>query len=263
MKGKISLIALTSFLLLIGSPPSSAVAAGITKTATEVTYICPGGGTKACPGGATRTVDTGWGSPCRECGIGTARQIDEYCTTCNAHIHVEIWSRTGGGGGVNTGHYHSNGSLVASNSFPHGTISYNCSHGNSSSHTVYTGTYQNSAYGYSGASRTFIVYPVAITASQGLAGSYKVSGATATDAVLPGKTVTLSVTGMNNQAYRCTVNGVTTQYPASQSAVTFTMPGKDVSVILELAKQTQAVSLTTTYTKIYNSAKFNLNATLN
>ena len=64
-----------------------------------------------------------------------------------------------------------------------------CSHGYDTTH------YYNTQYGYKGSSSTFKVYPVTVTKVGTFSSTLQVSGATATDAALSGKTVSLNLSG--------------------------------------------------------------------
>lgn len=88
-----------------------------------------------------------------------------------------------------------------------------------------------------------------------------VTGATAVDYVLPGKTVTLTLNNTLPTKVRVTINGgLATEIGTGVQTYSFTMPETDANLVVGPAKQQQTISVQSTYNIAYNTAPFNLNA---
>lgn len=105
-----------------------------------------------------------------------------------------------------------------------------CSHSHSYQH------YYDTFYGYDGSSSTFTVYPLTVTSNKNnLTHSLSVSGATATDAALSGRKVTLSLSGAPaGIKYRVT-NSATQTSQTVTSSYSFTMPSEPITLTVEYA----------------------------
>ena len=104
-----------------------------------------------------------------------------------------------------------------------------CSHRHSYQH------YYDTSYGYDGSSSTFTVYPLTVTANNNISSTLKVSGATATDAALPGKKVTLSLSGAPAGVNYKVTNSATGATQTVASPYSFTMPSEPVTLTVEYA----------------------------
>lgn len=216
----------------------ASAAGGITKTATSASRTCTGGSS------TTKVSNT----TCSNCGGVTGTYTATYCDTCGAMIyHVinetshHMWNtvtyvcRPTPGLGV-----------TAEGSFPHGTIG--------------TGTYVNAAYGYSGTSSTFTVYPISVIANNSLTASVSVSGCTATDAAMSGKSVTVKVTGVSVGTKLKIANsgtGATTMPTAASTSYsyTFTMPATATTITVGLAQEAQSLSASLSSTTVGYGSK--------
>lgn len=154
---------------------------------------------------------------------------------------------------------------ISSNTTPygHGYISSPCSHGQTSSHSYNTGYYVNSAYGYRGYSSTFTVYPISVVTNNGFSDTVSVSGCTATDAAMSGKSVTVKVTGVSSGTKLKIVNngtGITTTPIASSTSYsyTFTMPATATTVTVSLAQEAQSLSASLSSTTVGYGSKLTL-----
>lgn len=239
----------------------------ITKTATAEYYECDdgweedcsGGGTRACSGGSTTTYHT---TDTCGCGALLLQDIYEtYCDECGARLSaysIGIGSFECSGCGE-AGHI----SDTRAADQPHGTVSYTCSHGYTSAHTIdhscshgYTYShdvfdrYYNAAYGYSStSSSTFKVWPITVVGENGLSASVSVSGATATDAVISGKSVSLTITGASaGTPIKVTNSGTGTEQTitmgASSGTYSFAMPAAVTTVTVALPCSTTASAIT-------------------
>ena len=234
----------------------------ITKTATAEydecdggwTEHCSGGGTRRCTGGSTTTSDY-WGS-CN-CGAVTFQVgSDTYCDACGARVAADLCSYSysceacGNGGGGSARHY----------TYSHGTISYTCSHGNSSahdidhecshgylySHDVFEG-YYNRAYGYSSySSSTFKVWPISATAEGSLSYALNVVGASATDAAIAGKTVQITASGAPVDAELKVTNSSTGEVKilsGSNMTYSFTMSASPTTLAVQYVDSVRVTDL--------------------
>ena len=105
-----------------------------------------------------------------------------------------------------------------------------CSHRHSYHH------YYDTYYGYDDpSSSTFTVYPLAVTTNEGISSTLKVSSATATDAALSGKTVTLSLSGAPAGIKYKVTNSATQTSQTVASSYSFTMPSEPVTLTVEYA----------------------------
>ena len=202
MKHNTSRLIAVFLSLAVSLNANAATDGSVTKTATEITSTCAGGGTRPCSGGGTRSVSNRL--TCN-CGATIATSTNVYCTSCGACVSCVVPTYnytcstcgvTMNGGGQNS-------------SYPHGSVSYKCAHGYSSSHSIGTGTYKNAAYGYTGSSSTFKVWPCSVTYADGVTQkSYAITNQTATDYALPGNTVTIGFSAAPaGYQPRVTVNG--------------------------------------------------------
>lgn len=233
---RILLVLAITLTCLIQSPISLRTYAddGITKTATAITATCPGGRTVTCTLGTMRYDGlTKYRTNVQECGLPHYyTQETATCTGCGKRAYKITGSTCSACGEVEP----SSGSLTL------GTHTYTstCSHGYTSQHT-YTSAYTNVSYGYSGSSSTFKVWPITIVGNSGLTGTVSVSGCTATDAAMSGKSVTVKVTGVTNGTKLKIANsgtGATTTPTTSSTSYsyTFTMPAKPTTITIELAQ---------------------------
>lgn len=233
-------IALTLTLLLMGgySLTASASTGGISKTATK----CAGGTTTSvevwCDGSFSE-VDTfyvdhtcgeslyddngnfkgkcygtwyAWYTEyeCSECGTS---EYDHWCEPCDECGQGSTWS--------------SSADLGAHRKTTSETVP--CLHNHTSSH------YYDTSYGYDGSASTFTVYPLTMAAAEGISSTLKVSGATATDAALSGKTVTLSLSGAPVGVNYKVTNSATQTSQTVASSYSFTMPSEPVTLTIEYA----------------------------
>lgn len=245
---RILLVLAITLTCLIQSPISLRTYAddGITKTATAVTATCPGATTTQCTGGRTYTTTHTYYCSCGKVSHGS----DTYskCSACGGTLSVTISYWPAACSSCNdawTGESSSRTEVWAG--FGHKTSTTPCTHGQTSSHTFSTGTYINSTYGYSGTSSVFKVYPIAITAKNGFTGTVSVTGCTATDAAMSGKSVTVKVTGVTSGTKLKITNSGTgatvTPTPTSTSYnYTFTMPSKATTITIELAQVAQSIA---------------------
>ena len=197
-------------------------------------------------------------------GCGWSGQVTREAYTCTAtctKYYADGWpyETTCGSydiGGLicpSCGKIWSGSGITGEHVYARKTIEHPCSHGKSSSH------YYNQAYGYDGSSSTFKVWPITIVGKNGLTGTVSVSSATANDAAISGKSVTVKVTGVTSGTKLKITNSGTgaTVTPTSTStsySYTFTMPSKVTTITIELAQVAQSiVASLSSYTVGYGS----------
>lgn len=205
----------------------------ITKTATYCS------GTTPCTGTAHSTQNR---FVCSSCG--TANYVDggTWCSTCSSHVSYPAWTCS------SCGKSYSSQYMGHSGKSP-------CSHGKSSSH------YYNTAYGYNGTTSTFKVWPITVINKNNITSSISVAGATAKDAAMPGKTVSITPSGVATGTKLKITNtgtGETKTVTFNSSAYTFTMPAAVTTVTLELGTINATTSANvTSLNKTYLDAAFN------
>lgn len=116
-----------------------------------------------------------------------------------------------------------------------------CSHGNTSLH------YYNTAYGYNGSSSTFKVWPITVINKNNITSSVSVTGCTAADAAMSGKSVTVKVTGVTSGTkLKITNSGngatVTPTSTSTSYSYTFKMPAKPTTITIGLAQTAQSIA---------------------
>lgn len=239
---RLNVIALTLALLLVGggySLTASAATGGITKTATK----CAGGTTKTvetwCSGsfseGRTFSVDHTCGESlyndegtfigkcygtyyawytmyeCSECGQEESHSWIEPCDQCGqCDFSYDFPADLGP-------HRKTTSETVP------------CSHNHTSSH------YYDTSYGYDGSASTFTVYPLTMAIGEGISSTLKVSSATATDAAMSGRSVTLSLSGAPEGVKYKVTNSATQTSQTVAYSYSFTMPSEPVTLTVEYA----------------------------
>lgn len=226
----------------------------ITKTATR------------CSGGTYKTVTCS--------GTVSSKgmySIESFCSTCGKQLCVYKYECSSCLLGYHAYDAPSSSSFCwtcycnGKGTLPSSTINYShtrseqdkpCSHGGWSSH------YYSEAYGYSGSSSTFKVWPITVNYIGGLASTIVVTGATATDAAMQGKTVTITPSGAAGGTKIKITNSALgeTKEVLVGSSYSFTMPAAATTLTVELGKQPQTIAVQSTFNVAYNQAPFNLNA---
>lgn len=244
IKTKVASVLLTLAMFVWQLPQMSVTAfaansdGGITITAT----YCAGRVFTACNGSVSTSFK---------------RSLPEYsCGNSNCsvgHLSEHNWScsKCGMSGTFNQCTGCGLGSLAYQSI--HGTTS-SCPHNSSKSH------YTDSSYDYDGKSKTFIVYPITLVTSNGITATISVYGATATDAAMSGKKVSLNIKGVpSNAEYVFDVNGESTKYDSTVTAQSFTMPAKATTVTISLATVAPTTTANvTTLNKTYLDADFDV-----
>lgn len=225
----------------------------ITKTADAQISYCSGTHATSCTG-SWSIQDSNY-EYCSDCGSTVYWERNATCNTCGGWASSYFQEKCSCGKYTYSGSH----SLGATANQGHKQIYVPpCNHGYSDSHPVTNG-YKNAAYGYNGGSPTFIVWPITVVNKNNITSSISVTGCTATDAAMAGKTVNITPSGVATGTPLKVINTGTgeTKTITAGSTYTFTMPAAVTTITIGLPTENATTSANvTSLNKTYLDAAF-------